>query len=92
MYKVAFRTLLALINVLQACACTREKLLLAAASITALTIILRRLTAKQTKLITNYAKVARKVDDNGLEFDEWDFIIVGGGMNLCPTVNDISRL
>jgi len=80
MYKVAFRRLLALINVLQACACTRETLSLAVASITALTIILRRLTAKQTKLITDYAKVARKVNDNGLEFDEWDFIIVGGGM------------
>jgi len=52
----------------------------AAASAVALTIILRHFTAKQPKLITDYEKVARKVHDNGLEFDEWDFIIVGGGM------------
>jgi choline dehydrogenase len=52
----------------------------AAASVVALTIVLRYLTAKQPKLITDYAKVAREVADDGVEFDEWDFIIVGGGM------------
>jgi len=46
---------------------------------------LLKITVKQSKLITNYAKVATKVTDNELEFDakqaesEWDFIIVGGG-------------
>jgi hypothetical protein len=33
-----------------------------------------------TSLITDYVKVAREPNNNGLEFDEWDFIIVGGGM------------
>jgi len=59
----------------------RDFSLRVAASIAALTIVMRllRVTAKHSKLITNYGKVARKVNENGLEFDEWDFIIVGGG-------------
>jgi len=39
-------------------------------------------TAKRSKLVTNYAKVARKTDDNGLDSNEWDFIIAGGGIIL----------
>jgi hypothetical protein len=51
---------------------------------------LLKITVKQSKLITNYAKVAKKVTDNGLEFDEqaeseWDFIIVGGG-KYCENI------
>jgi choline dehydrogenase len=82
-YKVAFTRLLVLLNVLQARTGTRTKLGLRAASVAALTIILRYITAKQSKLITDYAKVARKIDDNGREFDEWEFVIVGGGMIYC---------
>jgi choline dehydrogenase len=78
-YKDAFAKLLELLNVFQARSGTRSKLGLGAASVAALTIILRRLVAKQPKLVTDYAKVARKVNDDGLGFDEWDFIIVGGG-------------
>jgi len=80
-YQDAFANLLVLLNVLRTRAgSTRTKFCLGAASVTALTIILRRLTADRSKLITDYAAVARKVNDIGLEFDEWDFVIVGGGM------------
>jgi choline dehydrogenase len=76
-----FAKLFHLLDVLMARAGTQTKLSLgAAATIAALSVILRLFSAKQQKLITDYAKVARKVDGNGFEFDEWDFIIVGGGM------------
>jgi choline dehydrogenase len=74
----AFAKLLYLVNVLQVH--TKSRFYLgAAASAVALTIILKQLAVKRPKLITDYAKVARELNDNGLEFDEWDFIIVGGG-------------
>jgi choline dehydrogenase len=77
----SFAKLFHLLDALQARAGTRTALSVGvAASVAALTIILRLFTAKKPKLITDYAKVARKVDDSGLEFDEWDFIVVGGGM------------
>jgi choline dehydrogenase len=74
--------LLGVLEAIQARAATPTRLSLgAAASVVALTIVLRYLTAKQPKLITDYAKVAKKVNDNGVESDAWDFIIVGGGMS-----------
>jgi choline dehydrogenase len=78
-YSDAFAKLLALLNVLQTRTGAKAKLGLGAASVAALAIILRRLAAKEPKLITDYAKVARKVNDTEPEFDEWDFVIVGGG-------------
>jgi choline dehydrogenase len=76
----AFASLPNLLNVLQAHTGTKSRLFLgAAASAVALKIILKQLAVKQPKLITEYTKVARELNNNGLEFDEWDFIIVGGG-------------
>lgn len=67
-----------LMNVLQVR--TKSRFCLGAVvSAVALTIILKQLAVKRPKLIKDYAKVARKLNDNGLAFDEWDFIIVGGG-------------
>jgi choline dehydrogenase len=66
----------------------RDFSLRVAASIAALTIVMRllRVTAKHSKLVTNYEKVARKVNENGLEFDEWDFIVVGGGIGYSSRI------
>ena len=87
-YEDSFAKLLDSLNALQARAGTRTSTLcLGAASVAVLTIILRRLTTKHTKLITDYTKVATKVNDKELEFDEWDFIIVGGGMKYCQSIS-----
>src|SRR6267154_536705 len=76
----SFAKLLDLINVLQVRVGPRTNCFLGAAACSAaLTIILRRLIAKQPNFIMDYTKVARKVNRHGLQFDEWDFIIVGGG-------------
>lgn len=76
-----FAKLLGVLKVIEARPTTLS-LEAAAASVVALMIVLRYLTVKQSKLITDCSKVARKVADDGVEFDEWDFIIVGGGMTF----------
>ncbi|KAI5983393.1 hypothetical protein EDD15DRAFT_2488767 [Pisolithus albus] len=49
--------------------------------ILALTVILRR--RKRQPLITDYSQVARALDAQGREFDEYDYIVIGGGTAGC---------
>ncbi|KAI6024826.1 hypothetical protein BKA83DRAFT_4252589 [Pisolithus microcarpus] len=49
--------------------------------ILALIVILRR--RKRQPLITDYSQVARALDTQGREFDEYDYIVVGGGTAGC---------
>ncbi|KAI6042562.1 hypothetical protein EDC04DRAFT_2891936 [Pisolithus marmoratus] len=51
------------------------------ACIAALTFVLRR--RKKPLLITDYSQVARELDSQGRAFDEYDYIIVGGGTAGC---------
>lgn len=37
-------------------------------------------TRKKTQFITDYSKVATEVGSEGRDVDEYDYIIVGGGM------------
>ncbi|KAI6123544.1 hypothetical protein EDD16DRAFT_1701633 [Pisolithus croceorrhizus] len=49
--------------------------------IVALIVILKR--RKRQQLITDYSQVARELDSQGREFDEYDYIVVGGGTAGC---------
>ncbi|KAI6123546.1 hypothetical protein EDD16DRAFT_1701631 [Pisolithus croceorrhizus] len=51
------------------------------ACIATLTVIFRR--QKRQQLITDYSQVARELDHQGHEFDEYDYIVVGGGTAGC---------
>ncbi|EGO24432.1 hypothetical protein SERLADRAFT_449204 [Serpula lacrymans var. lacrymans S7.9] len=46
---------------------------------------------QEPKLIRDFRKVARKVDPHGLEFDEYDVIIVGGGTSGCVLASRLTE-
>lgn len=55
--------------------------------ITALALILalrRTLTGSKNRLISDARRVARQVKEPEYDFDEYDFIIVGGGVQISP--------
>jgi len=71
-------TLLGVSTILRLLKLKSRKLLLGSAGVAAVTLVLRYIFSKDAKFILELARVGRQI---GSEFDEYDIIIVGGGMS-----------